>query len=196
LASNSLTDFKSYVPKATRDEFITTLALKYEDNTLKLFNGLNNDGIQSTLSTLVQRIAYNTRRQLKDTSERSSRKLSQLQQPFSSPSEALDQTRMEGAISLPATLKRQTNYTAARGSDLLDVNLKVRYNDSVTRLTLADIARLADPPLSLENVMLNITLPIFIKCLSEDLGLSTSLLPEVWFKYQGSRSVIRLLRDR
>ena len=36
--------------------------------------------------------------------------------------------------------------------------------------------KLTDPPLSLKNVVLNIILLIFIKHLSEDLGLDTSLL--------------------
>ncbi len=36
--------------------------------------------------------------------------------------------------------------------------------------------KLTDPPLSLKNVVLNIILLIFIKYLSEDLGLDTSLL--------------------
>jgi len=68
------------------------------------------------------------------------------------------------------------NYAVVRRSDLRDVNIKVRYNNIVIRLPLSDIASLTDSLLSLEDVVLNIILLMFINYLSEDLGLSTSLL--------------------
>jgi len=63
-----------------------------------------------------------------------------------------------------------------RESDLRDVNIKVRYNNIVIRLSLSNIASLTNSLLSLENVVLNIRLLIFINYLSKDLRLSTSLL--------------------
>jgi len=42
-----------------------------------------------------------------------------------------------------------------------------------------DIARLINPPLNLKKIILNIILLIFIKYLSEDLGLNTSLLLKI-----------------
>ncbi len=42
-----------------------------------------------------------------------------------------------------------------------------------------NITRLTDPPLNLEKVILNIILLIFIKYLSEDLGLNISLLLKI-----------------
>lgn len=180
-------NFKSGATSAAEDELIVRLGQRYLDHEPNLFGGLDENGIQGTLSFIARRTATNKRR-----AER--RKKGHLQDEESEDDEM---SGLNSHASTPSGARRPTILATPSGLNSMNSNpsLKVRYETEATRLLLADIGQSADPPLSLEQVASNVTLATFVQCASEDFGLHPPTAA-VWFKFEDSKEPTEIKSDR
>ena len=175
---SGVSTFRGNDAKAIEEKFVVGLGRKYKDHDPSLLDGLNNEGILNTLTTVVRRVCYNLRRAAKGEDSDSPT-------PTNKPS------------SSPASLKQRRSQSVMAGEacNPWTIVLKATYQDKTVRLVLADVAESANPPLAPENMIKHMTLEIFVQTFKEDLEIG-NVQVELLFAHPDDTRPTKMLRDR
>ncbi len=183
LKEEGIQGLKSTSAKDSAQGFITKLGRQYQEHTPPLFGGLDDEGIRNALYTVIQRVAYNSRRRASQPAE-------------SSPHKKSDRLSADGNMpTYPASIER-ANHPAVQDSHPGVCNVKAKWNGVTAKILLNDIASSANPPLEPTNAVAGMTIDIFVACWREDFGFEPSQPVELLFKYPENEKPTRLLRDR
>ena len=75
------------------------------------------------------------------------------------------------------------------------IGLKATYKGKVVRIVISDVAQSANPPLTRENVMDQMTLEIFVQPFKEDLKIKNKQVT-LQFIHPNNKEPTKLLKDR